>query len=187
MKKIYNVKIEPLTAVHIGSGETITPLDYKVIELKLKSGGLNKVFAKYSSDEIIARLINSDNQMALKRFENASASANMKEMQKFFHDEFTLDDLQYPCDVTKEFLNVYNKNISGDPLDNALEVLQMYRPAGKKTPVIPGSSVKGSVRTALLNRVMHEISNEKYDELWNNRIGKTDDIPDARKRNYKSD
>ena len=151
MKKIYTIKIEPLTAVHIGAGDTLTPLDYKLADMKLKTGGTKKVYAKFSSDAMLKRLIESNDENALKEFETMSGSGNMKALQEFFHSHFSRDDVEYTCDVTKPFMEKYTANISGNPLGNALEVSQMYRPAGKKNPIIPGSSIKGAIRTALLN------------------------------------
>lgn len=31
MKEIYKIKIEPLTAVHIGSGNSLLPIDYTLV------------------------------------------------------------------------------------------------------------------------------------------------------------
>jgi CRISPR-associated protein Csm5 len=41
-----------------------------------------------------------------------------------------------------------------DPYQNAAKVFQMYHPAGSAKPVIPGSSLKGAIRTAYLNTVI---------------------------------
>ena len=41
----------------------------------------------------------------------------------------------------------------------------MYRPEGKKAPVVPGSSIKGSIRTAVLNDLMSALSDNDYDKL----------------------
>ena len=52
MKECYKIKIEPLTAVHIGTGNSLSLLDYK---LKTSSG-----LIKYQETEIaMKRLISS--------------------------------------------------------------------------------------------------------------------------------
>lgn len=166
MKERYKIKIEPLTAVHIGTGEKCTPLDYKITS-KIGNTDLKKnMYLKFSSDKILNRLIESKNQEKVKQFDVASVKGNMKELQSFFQENLTdFSDIDYPCEITSDFLKIYQKNREKDPLDNALEVWQIYRPEGKKTPVIPGSSIKGAIRTAVLNSILYNISDENYNDL----------------------
>ena len=166
MKERYKLTIEPLTPVHIGTGVELTPLDYKVTS-KLGTTDFKKnMYFKFSSDKILKRMIESGDTQKLARFEEASVKGNMKELQSFFQQNLTsVDDLDYPCEVTKGFVKRYSENQGKDPYDNASKVYQMYRPDGLKTPVIPGSSIKGSIRTAILNSILYDISDEKYNEL----------------------
>lgn len=165
MKEKYNVKIEPLTPIHIGTGEELTPLDYLVSQKVGESKFKNPMYFKFSSDKILARLVEQKNQQQLALFENLSTSANMKDLQNFFNKNFTLDDLDYPCEITNGFLQKYKSNIGKDPLQNASVVNQLYRPEGLKTPVIPGSAIKGSIRTAVLNSILYNIPDVHYNEL----------------------
>ncbi|UTC61720.1 type III-A CRISPR-associated RAMP protein Csm5 [Treponema sp. OMZ 787] len=156
-KKTYKIKIDPLTGVHIGTGEELTFLDYKVI--KTNSG--NKVYVKFSSDQILSRLI--DEGRDLSAFYAASDNRNMKAVQNFFHKNIGKKDIEYPCDVTSSFYDLYEKNKTKDPIENAARVLQMYRPADSKHPVIPGSSLKGAIRTAVLNNILCNLNDDEYD------------------------
>lgn len=166
MKERYKLTIEPLTPVHIGTGAELTPLDYKVTS-KLGTTDFKKnMYFKFSSDKILKRMIESGDTQRLAKFEEASIKGNMKELQSFFQQNLTsVDDLDYPCEVTNGFVKRYSENQGKDPYDNASKVYQMYRPDGLKTPVIPGSSIKGSIRTAILNSILYDISDEKYNEL----------------------
>lgn len=166
MKERYNLTIEPLTPVHIGTGVELTPLDYKVTS-KLGTTDFKKnMYFKFSSDKILKRMIESGDSQKLAKFEEASVKGNMKELQSFFQQNLTsVEDLDYPCEVTNGFVKRYSENQGKDPYDNASKVYQMYRPEGLKTPVIPGSSLKGSIRTAVLNSILYDISDEKYNEL----------------------
>lgn len=157
-KKIYNLTVEPITAVHIGTGEELTPLDYKVIETPN-----GKLYIKFSSDSILKHIIESNDEKSLAEFERASNEGNMSALQKFFQSKCATADIEYPCEITKEFEEVYNKNIKKDPYENAAKVLQMYRPEGLQSPVIPGSSLKGSVRTAVLNKILYDLTDDAYD------------------------
>lgn len=166
MKKRYKLIIEPMTPVHIGTGVELTPLDYK---LTSQLGELNFkkiMYLKFSSDRILERLIECNDMKKLVQFEKASVSGNMKELQAFFQNNLsTLEDLDYPCEVTKGFVSRYNSNSGKDPYDNALQVYQIYRPEGSKAPVIPGSSLKGSIRTAILNHILYNLPNKQYEKL----------------------
>ena len=166
MKERFKLTIEPLTPVHIGTGVELTPLDYKVTS-KLGTTDFKKnMYFKFSSDKILKRMIESGDTQKLAKFEEASVKGNMKELQSFFQQNLAnVEDLDYPCEVTNGFVKRYSENQGKDPYDNASKVYQMYRPEGLKTPVIPGSSLKGSIRTAILNSILYNISNEKYDKL----------------------
>lgn len=166
MKERFKLTIELLTPVHIGTGVELTPLDYKVTS-KLGTTDFKKnMYFKFSSDKILKRMIESGDTQKLAKFEEASVKGNMKELQSFFQQNLaSVEDLDYPCEVTNGFVKRYSENQGKDPYDNASKVYQMYRPEGLKTPVIPGSSLKGSIRTAILNSILYNISNEKYDKL----------------------
>ena len=159
-KEVCKLTVEPITCVHIGTGEELTPLDY----LLKKSKQGNDLYLAYDSDSILRRIAKDKSKSAL--FEQLSSMQDMKELSKFFNTEFNVnEDLKYACDTTKEFANNYEKNKNIDPLQNGRFVLQMYRPEGKKAPVVPGSSIKGSIRTAVLNDLMSALSDNDYDKL----------------------
>lgn len=151
-KQRYTIEIEPLTGVHIGTGAELTLLDYKVHQLKQK-----ELYLKFSSDSILDRLIAEGKNLA--PFYTASDNRDMKAIRQFFHNHVENGDIEYPCDVTRSFSEVYARNKHKDPLENAAQVLQMYRPAGSNKPVIPGSSLKGAIRTAVLNDIIYNFEN----------------------------
>jgi CRISPR-associated protein Csm5 len=168
-KKTYTLTLKPLTGIHIGTGEELSPLDYNLVKStsKTASGPIVKtMYWKYSSDNILRRLIAEKTELTA--FERASVNGNMGELQSFFQKNCTVDDIDYPCDITKEFAQVYNHNREKDPLQNAAMVLQMYRPEGSKRPVIPGSSIKGSIRTAILNLWLDNLSKDAYKAIPRN-------------------
>ena len=161
--------LTPLTAVHIGTGEEVTPLDYKLAN---KIGDLDfkkPMYVKFSSDRILKRLIEEGREKDLTDFERASVKGNMKDLQEFFQNHcISIGDTDYPCDITAGFLKTYNANLNKDPLKNAAKVLQMYHIEGTPRPFIPGSSIKGSIRTALLNNYLDNLSNQDYQLLQRN-------------------
>ena len=164
-KEIYKLSVEPITCVHIGSGEKLTPLEYIVHN--------SKQYIVYDSDVVLSRIANDKKKFS--EFDNASSSNDMKKLIQISNDEFLpngdvknlrYEDIKYLCGVTKEFATVYANKIKGDPIKNGMFVEQMYRPQGKATPVIPGSSLKGAMRTAVLNGLIADLpDSEYYDQL----------------------
>ncbi|MDR1836463.1 MAG: type III-A CRISPR-associated RAMP protein Csm5 [Treponema sp.] len=152
VRKVYT--LTPLTGIHIGTGEELTFLDYKIASL---GDSKEKKYIKFSNDRILQRLWEDEQKRTA--FERASVNGNMKELQKFFQNNCTCaDDIDYICEITGEFLKTYNDNWDKDPYQNAAKVLQMYRSQGTPPrPVIPGSSLKGSIRTALLNIYLEDL------------------------------
>lgn len=171
----YKLTIEPITCVHIGTGETLTPLDYKIHTLK---SGKN-VYLAYSTDSILQHIAKDDTK--LKQFDELTKSNDMTALAKFFNDNVLKDDRTAICDVTKEFFAKYKQNAKKDPLDNAREVLQMYR--NGLYPVIPGSSLKGSIRTAVLNMKMHNWTNDKYNDFYDDFVAIENEKAKARYEN----
>jgi CRISPR-associated protein Csm5 len=160
-KRLYT--LTPLTGVHIGTGEELSPLDYKIAS-KIENVNFNKpVYWKFSNDRILQRLCENENERAMSAFERVSVDGNMRELYNFFQNNCVyLKDTDYPCEITKKFKKLYYENQEKDPQQNAAKVLQMYHTEGTPNPVIPGSSLKGSIRTALLNRYLKELSGQNY-------------------------
>ena len=149
-KEKYILKVEPITCVHIGNGEELTPLDYCIVS-NPKTG--KTYFIKYSSDSILRRCATDKN--AMNQFELATSSKNMKNVLNFFVEKRDIKmDEEYRCETTREFVANYRNNKDRDPLENGRFVQQMYRPEGANYPIIPGTSLKGSIRTAVLNELL---------------------------------
>lgn len=159
--------LTPLSPVHIGTGEELTPLDYKVAAL---SSSGEKKYWKFSNDRIIQRLIDDGNKKEMKSFEQISEQGTMKELQRFFQANCTTEsDIDYICEITERIKKTYNENRGKDPMQNAEIVLQMYRTPGRASrPIIPGSSLKGSIRTALLNMFLAKLPDNVYDRMEEN-------------------
>lgn len=173
-KELYKISIQPLTGVHIGSGETITTLDYKLTDNINRNGSTipfdTLKYIKFSSDKILKKIAKSGNQKLINEFETAITLKDFGLLRKLLHSHCTeTSDIEYSCDTTPEFRKFYNLNIEKNPLNNATEIFQMYRPAESRHPYIPGTSLKGAIRTAYLNHILLEkMSDNDYDQLKNN-------------------
>lgn len=167
MKKIYNLTIEPLTAVHVGSGNVLTPLEYKIA--KTSSGAYK--YVRFSSDSIMRRIATDEKLRG--EFERFSLNNDMKSLQQFFHQNMKNGDVSYLCVPTKNFEEKYAVNKNKDPLENASEVFEMYRAAEKTLPAIPGSSIKGAIRTALVDSCAQNAENFDLESAKKDKHDKT--------------
>lgn len=158
MKKIYKLTVEPITPIHIGTGNILTPLEYKTI---LKKAG-NR-YVRFSSDSILSRIA-TDKNIALE-FEEITQSNDMKKYHEFFDKNCSSDDVLYTCLVTDEFRKKYFENKQKDPTQNAAQVYEIFRDTNSPHPVIPGTSLKGSIRTAVLQGLLNQVSDNDYNKL----------------------
>lgn len=159
MKEIYKIKIEPLTAVHIGSGNTLSPLDYAI---EKPNNSTEKRYVKFSSDKIIDTILSTGTAQQKQELQNVSDLNDINALAKLFRKHFYLG-IDYDSKVTHDFLNLYSTKIGSGLFTNSLEVNQMFHHSAN--PYIPGSSIKGAVRTAILNQALKDLPQERYDDL----------------------
>lgn len=153
----HNVRILPLTAVHIGTGEELGPLNYIIGQNKK---GERKYY-RFSSERIASSFSGED----YAAFAEAVDQDNMIRLRKLFQKNINRNNaLMYASFVTAEVVDAYDTKFS-DP-NNQLLVHEMYRTGKKHEPVLPGSSLKGAIRTAVLNSLAEAAS---YDELQHER------------------
>ena len=163
MKQIYKIKIEPLTAVHIGTGNKLLPTDYTITSSPDNPN--IKKYVKFSSDKIIDKILNSGTPQQKAELQKACDSNNMNQLAKFFNKYFRMGS-DYEANITRSFSRLYSDKIGKDLFKNSLAVDEMLHHANK--PYIPGSSIKGAVRTAILNKnLLEDMSDDEYYELIN--------------------
>jgi CRISPR-associated protein Csm5 len=139
--KRYRFTLRPLTAVHVGTGDVLTPLEYSL--LSSTSGG--RLYAVFSPEKIVESLPKEEKQ----QFSQFCSSNNLIGLRKYLGEKVRMPAVLYACKVSKEFESEFDGR--KDDINNALEVEIMYRNS-KHAPVVPGSSIKGAIRTALLDK-----------------------------------
>ena len=160
--KIYDFEIIPLTGVHIGTGEEISPMEYMV---------KNKKLVKFSLNELIAGLNSSEKNYLLKLIDESEKDISLiKKIIKYLHDNVRGNNIEYIVEIDKSFYDVYNKKLFD--IKNQLLINPTYRSQNNFSIVIPGSSIKGSIRTALLNYFLERKRDEYVKVVGENRIKK---------------
>jgi len=127
------MKIETLSPVHIGTGYFLTSADFTIKDNKVIVVDLPKVFEYLEKRRVkIDELIN--------KFSSATG---------FLLDELFKDYNLNPSDFKK-----YEIELIGEKGKESMRILEQIK-IGLK-PYIPGTSIKGSIRTALLWKVVKE-------------------------------
>ena len=143
MKK-YKVSITPLTGIHIGKGEELDLFNYLLFRNKSRIK-----FGVFSLENVISEL---DTEKRKHMYELIDKN-DIIELRKFFTQNIRPKHILYNSDVSDDFVKEYENNI--DNLNNQLLVNSIQRNSANYLPIIPGSSIKGAIRTALLNKIIN--------------------------------
>lgn len=146
----YHLSISTLSPVHIGCGEDYEPTNYVMDEQCLH----------YFDVFGLADVLSDDDRKKLDQI-NQSKSPLLS-LQKFFFDrkEKLIPHKTFSRFVAYGLYEKYNKVIGkaanieadGKQVVNAFGIARTAHNSHSGMPIIPGSSLKGSIRTALLNK-----------------------------------
>jgi CRISPR-associated protein Csm5 len=136
---LYRFKVEVLTPVHIGTGETLDPSGYAVLG--------NRLFP-FSPSEVVADLPEQEKA----RFEQLvlTARPDWKAMQNFLTHQMRTGNGRRSIAVSARFLEEYRTKL-GTPY-NQLKLQPFQRNIHTGELIIPGSSLKGAIRTAVISQ-----------------------------------
>lgn len=140
----YKLKCEILSPIHIGTGDEIGPMDYLI-----KEGKFYKIkFERYVS--------NMDDKQR-EEFEGLIDKGNLIEIRNYVTENIdTEKESVYSTDVNSNIVNLYNSKLSN--IDNQLLIGPFIRTEGGSIPFVPGSSIKGAIRTAIVNDLANKSS-----------------------------
>jgi len=148
MKEIFHCVIKTLSPVHIGCGEVYEPTGFVVDEK-------NKELVAFDPFQFIDGLPDSEKDRLIRICEQGNIESIL-EMYKFFKNKPATGKR---IALSSGFLKHYNQTLSMSTRNpkqiqqeiNRFSINRTAFLSGMETPFLPGSSVKGSLRTALLN------------------------------------
>ncbi len=168
--KNYRLKLEVISPIHIGTGEDYEPVDYII-----KDGRLHFLKRSKVADEIYER-------GKLEEFLDVTNRGNLLEIRKFLYkfisENFSHDlhDLvEFSVEVSKIFQRDYEyklKNKTNERDINWLGVKKLLYTKYFNIPVIPGSSIKGALRTVLDVRKKVKFNDMKFLKISDFRLVK---------------
>ena len=150
----YTLKYTPLSPLHIGADESYEPGNYVIDD---EAGALYS----FDNQAAMAGLSDSDKQHLLAIVNGKPDDSMLTKVQAFFHNhrEKLLAFANSPIPTASGIKALYEKRIGktaqneghGKRVINKLEIERtFYNPVNSK-PLLPGSSIKGAIRTALLD------------------------------------
>ena len=162
----YNVRLHILSPIHIGSGQELDPFSYVIRDNKLLIIDLTKWIENYSDKETLYQKMDSEDYIDLRNY-----------IAKNFNDN---NAVLSTIDVkSSEVVRTYKKAIYDKASRNQSLINFMTRNEITKIPYLPGSSIKGAIRTAIANRFVISANIKSSDSYnYNNKIfGKPTDDP----------
>ena len=155
----YTLKFTPLSPINIGADESYEPGNY-VIDT---DGG---ALYSFDSGAAVAGLSSTEKKRLLAIVNGKPNEEMLTKVQGFFHDnrDSLLAFANSPVPIASGVKSLYEKRIGkiaqkemgGKNVINKLEIDRtFYNPIDGK-PLLPGSSLKGAIRTALLDQLNHK-------------------------------
>ena len=142
MMTIKKIRCEILSPIHIGSGKEINPLEYII-----RDGWLYKIsLEKFVSDM---------DEAGRAEFDVAIEMDDLIKLREFMADHINIGrDTLYGVEVSSAIERMYGEKF-GD-IRNRLLIKPFLRTQNETIPLIPGSSLKGAIRTAILSELARE-------------------------------
>jgi hypothetical protein len=137
--KHYQVNFHVLSPIHIGTGQEFDPFAYVIREKVMHLIDLVRWIDNYPEKDKLSQIMDSDNFANIRSFiaENFDNAENVL--------------CSIPVD-NPNLLNTYEKAIKERDPKNQVLISPMTRNPVTMQAILPGSSIKGSIRTAVANR-----------------------------------
>lgn len=141
----FPIALTPLTPIHIGDGSQLEAYEYTVVKER---------FYRISLDRLLAHLTPPQREQL-----NRYVERDLVGLRRFVREHFSPAIAEYHATASPRFQQVYEEKLSQS--QNQLIVFPFLRTMGK--PLIPGSSLKGALRTAILDRLITSpVSSQEY-------------------------
>lgn len=142
LEQVYYMRLEPLTPIHIGSGAVLEPLEYVMRE----EDGAPHLYPIDLSAWVEAQA----NPLELANF---FGSKPLPEIRRRIAKEIDLETFGgAPARVcSKEIFDAYQRELGDTRSENRLQISPALKNPHTGGLIIPGSSIKGAIRTAVID------------------------------------
>ena len=135
----YKCNLMPLTPIQIGSGNEISPFEYVI---------KNNEYFRIDINEVIEKFPLNIKKEYIKTLEEKSMFSSRKFLKNYYKKEY---GFIYKCPISEDFIKLYDEKIGGSKNKNEDNQLTIFEFIGNyKGKYIPGSTLKGAIRSAYL-------------------------------------
>lgn len=167
----YRLLITPLSPVHIGTGESYQPTNY-VIE--------DDILHEFDIGGVVEAFAAEDREALLKISGQRPNSDMIKELQRFFFERrealkaFAVNRIPVLPGVAQRYAQrigrTANREADGGQVLNQFEIDRTGFDSVTRKPMLFGSSLKGAIRTALLDQVndeqpLHDVRDQRTGKM----------------------
>ncbi|MBZ4644006.1 MAG: CRISPR-associated protein Csm5 [Deferribacteres bacterium] len=148
--------------IHIGSGEYYEPFSYVIKNNKIYHFDTSVFLSKLPSEKIKQFTMIVKNPSFSKTLEARKfiyENFDISSMANIVFDEQDVSSSDFANEYSEKLINLASKDFNNKMI-NMLEIEKTYSSGGYT--VIPGSSIKGSIRTAIVNKIIED-NHIKYD------------------------
>ncbi|AEI14989.1 CRISPR-associated RAMP protein, Csm5 family [Flexistipes sinusarabici DSM 4947] len=152
----YNIQAFLASPVHIGTGEMYDPFSYVIkgnVFYHFETAAFLSNLSSEKTKQFTYILKNPSRDSILKSREFIYNNFDADVMKDIIIDEIDLSKSSFPKDYEEKLSDLANKDPRNKAI-NLLEIEQTYSSGG--FPIIPGSSLKGSIRTAIINQLIED-------------------------------
>ena len=143
----YQLNISTLGKIHIGTGQDLDPTQYVIDE--------DDLLHEFSLDTLVEAFSQQDRNELLQHVSNIRSAGMVRKVQNLIRDRSRklIPHAHRRIRVSSGIAKLYRGRTQPQSQhQNALEIQRMYRNPATGVPILPGSSLKGAIRTALLNQ-----------------------------------
>lgn len=166
------VKIKTITPVHIGLGSDLQPYEYSLDNLEYKRYNLSKIFEKIYSykpdlidkwDKFIRQFENDQNKVEGSREKSKSRQAfNIKTFLK----QNNVDDKKISELLNSKDSLLYSFSLPYS-VDKSKTLIKEQIKTSDRKALLPGSSIKGAIRSALVYKALKTFDSKLVQQLLN--------------------
>jgi CRISPR type III-A-associated RAMP protein Csm5 len=170
----YRVNLHILSPIHVGSGQEMDPFGYFIKEQNLFLIDLIKWIEEYPDKENLQKIVDTDSFVEIR-----TLIAQNIDAEKYSFGRIPIE--------SQGLLSTYKKVIETKDPRNQLLIDSMTRNEISQDAFIPGSSIKGAIRTAIANHFVKTVgvtsknkskSNKPFEPDYNEKIfGKINNDP----------
>ncbi len=168
MSKILNIKLHIITPIHIGTDDVYEPFSFVIDEKKrvLIEFDQLKLMDFLQSDDIqrLASIAEKEDLLLIYK--------TLKNLYEKYKAKYHGDEVSVPEELIRRYLEILRMGYFNTEAKEAINKFQIHKTIynpNDKNPYIPGSSIKGSIRTAYLSYLAEKLGiknwTAKADEL----------------------